>query len=97
MPDNIATVATKKIYKYPLTVEGKILLELPEGAEILTFQTQRDFLCIWALVNPDAPKVKREFRMYGTGHDVKEDGLKYIGTCQQFNGGLIWHLFEVCE
>lgn len=86
-----------KVYKYEIPLKDDFELELPREAEILSFQCQHDAPCIWVLVEPRNPPVKRRFRFAGTGHDIKQDpkGLKFIGTAQMHGGSLIWHLFEV--
>lgn len=97
----------KTIYKYPLKVTDFQEIELPEGAEILSVQTQilgsgkrlfvsdRQELCLWAMVDPDNPLVPRRIRIFGTGNPMEyEHELKFIGTCQMHNGALIWHVFE---
>ena len=81
-------------------------IEMPQGARILGVQTQAElggFLgpltaeipCVWALVNTEEGKtVRRMFRVYGTGREIKEplEGLDYIGTVQ--TGPFVWHVFE---
>lgn len=85
------------IFKYPVPAMDKFELELPEGAKILSFQTQRNNICIWALVNPDAQTVRRQFRLAGTGHSIyhQKSQLKFIGTTKLQDGDLIFHLFEI--
>ncbi len=86
-----------RIFKYEIPVEDYIELEMPEGAMILSVQSQFDKPCIWALVNSGLPKEKRKFRMIGTGHMITETlkELKFIGTFQLMKGALVFHLFEV--
>lgn len=85
----------KSIYKYTLTPAEMQNIELPEGAEILTTQTQNGEICIWAMVNPDAKKVIRTFTVIGTGwRIITESNLKYIGTVQLEGGALVFHVFE---
>lgn len=85
----------KQIWKFNIKSVGMQDIEMPVGAEILTIQTQEDYPCIWALVNPDAPRAKRRFEIFGTGHIVSNSTeRKYIGTYQEMGGALIWHLFE---
>lgn len=94
---------SKVIFKYPLEIEKNTLLKLPEGAEVLTCQidekTQRP--CVWIKQQRDQclPEEERTFLLFGTGHDLPEEGdknLKYISTIQMFDGDLILHLFELC-
>jgi len=82
------------IYKYTIPPQDKFNLELPKGAQILSFQEQDDKLCLWALVNPVAAKVVRYFHIFGTGNviDACIDVLQYIGSVQQ--SIYVWHLFE---
>lgn len=84
------------IWKFELKNEGVQELKMPEGAEILTVQTQYEKPCLWALVNPDAEKVSRGFFIYGTGHPVPKEPYpqKYIGTYQLSGGALVFHVFE---
>ncbi|MCI0563622.1 MAG: hypothetical protein MN733_34550 [Nitrososphaera sp.] len=90
----------KTIWKYTLEDTDVQEIEVPMGAQFLTVQTQFDSPipierpCIWALVETDAPKVKREIRIYDTGVKIDVQGLKYIGTCQLRNGRLVLHIFE---
>ena len=84
------------IYKYPFEIEDCLEINLPFGAHILTAFCQNDIPCLWALVQPGVGETqKRKFRIFGTGHPMPEDvDLKWIATFPQFNGKLIWHLFE---
>lgn len=68
---------------------------MPKGAKILSLQMNNKMPCIWAIVNPNAEKEVRKFNIYGTGHNITEDDLKYIGTFQMHNDMLVFHLFEI--
>jgi hypothetical protein len=85
----------KTVFKYDLDSE----IEMPEGAEILSLQCQRDKPCIWALVNPSEKMVKRYFLIQGTGHPVPQDGEllkeKFVGTILVQHGSLVFHVWEV--
>lgn len=83
------------VYKYKVPITDYVEIDLPSGAEILTYQSQGDTPCIWALVSPGMPMEKRRFRVSETGHAITEDALKYIGTCRTHEGKLFWHLFEI--
>ena len=86
----------KRIYKYKIPVQDEFTMELPQGAYILTVQSQREVPCIWAVVDPDAPLEPICFRVAGTGHDIEWDTVKrYIGTFQLCGGDLVFHLFEI--
>lgn len=90
----------KRIFKYDVPVADHFELELPVGAEILTFQSQKESFYIWAIINDEEGlnDEKRYFRLAGTGHDLTEDSpkiKKYIGTAQIAGGGLVFHLFEL--
>ena len=84
---------TTQVWKYVLKPE--ISIEMPVRAEILTVEAQRDEICMWVRVRPSAPKVKRDFVVFGTGHDIP-DGiqLNFIGTAHIFGGELVFHVFE---
>lgn len=81
------------IYKYKL--DGQTThVEVHKDAIILCVQSQRNDVCIWALVDPRAPKQVRIFHIFGTGSGVPDEDLVYIGTCQTHEGKFVWHVFE---
>lgn len=85
------------VYKYTIKVEDYFSLDLPKGARILTVQAQYDEPQLWALVDKNKPNEKRNFRLAGTGHPIKEssESLNYIGTFQLAGGSFIGHVFEI--
>lgn len=85
----------KQIWKFNVKTEDTQSIEMPVGAEILTVQMQGNYAFIWALVNTSAPRIKRKFEIFGTGHIVNNSvERRYIGTYQEMGGALVWHLFE---
>jgi len=84
----------KTIYKYPVEINDDIRVSMPIDSEILCVQIQYDTPCIWALVDTNKNDTFRNFRWYGTGHNVKDNPGKYIGTVQMMEGKLVFHLFE---
>lgn len=84
------------VYKYAVTMKDTFTLELPTDAQILSVQMQHGEPQMWALVDPDAPKRKRAFRIVGTGHPIPDVGLlRFVGTFQTSSGFMVFHLFEV--
>lgn len=84
----------KRVFKYPIPVVDGFTIDMPKGAIVLCVQTQREKPCIWALVDPIAPKETRHFRLAGTGHAINEAIARYVGTFQIGEGALVFHLFE---
>ncbi len=92
----------KAVWKYPLQ-PGQTRLEMPLGAEPLHVGSQGDVLVLWALVDPDAPKVVRLFRILMTGERTSEPLGRYLGTASinamasfgfMFPNGIVAHVFE---
>lgn len=86
----------KTIWKYLLSYPFEVCM-MPEGAKILTVQTQGGCPVIWAEVDPQAEKERRAFRTLPTGHvwdnDAQEDYANaYVGTVQI--GALVFHIYE---
>lgn len=96
-----------KIFKYPIYIVGPLetpntrpdvfKIEMPKGAGIISVGMDPASGCpaIWAIVDPDAPMEWRNFRVAGTGHDLRDDHIhgRFLGTA--FCGALVWHIFEV--
>jgi hypothetical protein len=88
----------KTIWKFPLAVTGAQAIAMPAGARILTVQPQGDHVCLWALVESNAPTLKRHIAIVGTGNPAPEWGdLKYIATFQLQGGALVFHAFELVD
>lgn len=84
-----------QIWKFPIKTTDEQTVEMPKNAKILTVQVQKGTPCIWAEVDTEASKVERKFLVYGTGHTMRNPAQEqYIGTYQQLDGNLIWHLYE---
>ena len=87
----------KAVYKYSIpTNTGVSVHKMPKDAEILCVQLQAGLPQIWALVNPDAEKEERKIAVVGTGfnHEFLSKS-SYVGTFQEAEGALIWHVFEL--
>lgn len=87
----------KTIWKYSISLAGRLTVEMPKGATILAFQMQGGLPCLWALTDQAENIEERYFRVVATGWSINvQDGeeWRYVGTVQQ-DGGLVWHLFEI--
>jgi hypothetical protein len=82
----------RTIWKFPFEIADDIPLELPVGAEVVHVDTQGGQPCIWALVDPEAPKEKQHFRIHGTGHPIDDPEFQYVASFQQSR--FVWHLFR---
>jgi hypothetical protein len=69
-------------------------VQMPIGAEILDVQVRHGVVCLWALVDINAPRTTRVFQYYGTGHTLEPNPGRYIGTVQMSDGYLVFHIFE---
>ena len=87
----------RQVWKFPLLLAAEQLVRMPQGAKLLSAQTQNGQIQLWALVDPTyTERVNRMIAIRGTGHDV-EMALsvdKFIGTVQTSGGALVWHLFD---
>lgn len=81
------------VFKYSLPEVGANGLELPKGAKVISADVQGQMICLWAIVNPEAPKETRQFVVAPTGNGVDVTGLDFIQTTFTVNG-LVWHVFE---
>jgi len=86
----------KTIWKFKLAVSRESWA-LPLNAQILTAQVQNGAICIWALVDPDAPRHPRQFEVFGTGDDMDGASRQYLATIQINDGRTVRHVFERLE
>lgn len=79
------------VWKYQIS-NMLVRHEMPKGAEFLSVQTQHGIPVLWARVDPEAPKVERQFHVLPTGGETYGfESFKYLGTFQ--TGDLVWHVF----
>jgi hypothetical protein len=81
------------IWKFELK-QDICAVAMPQGARILNVHEQGDNPCLWAIVDPQAPKEMRHFRVIGTGRNFELEGLEYIGTAHNIIGYMVLHVFE---
>jgi hypothetical protein len=83
------------IWKYQLRPgSGITILDMPEGAQPLTVQSQGNHPCLWALVDPEMGPKEVRIRTYATGEPILGAPVMahYVGT-YQICGGLVFHAF----
>ena len=87
--------ATWTIWKLTLPDHpGLCTLAMPKGAQVLSVQAQADRAVLWALVDPEAEREAREFRMLLTGDEFRQEPLSHLGTVQLHDGRYVLHVFE---
>lgn len=85
----------KRVYKYPIEITGCVKVTMPKGAKVLNVLWVKGELCIYALVDPKAEEENRNFRIFGTGHNISDTfNGEYIGTFLSCGGCFVFHLFE---
>lgn len=86
----------KSIWKFEFQVQDVVEIEMPQGARILSVGNQNKpyHICVWALVDPSAIKIKRTLYIFGTGQPVPQaiTGSSFVGTV--FDGPYVWHVFK---
>ena len=89
----------KSINKYTLLItKDETVLDLPLNSEILSAKEQFGDICIWVKVDlGESTLESRKFVIYGTGHKIDKDNLKFIDTVLLFNGSFVLHVFEHFE
>jgi hypothetical protein len=83
-----------RIYKYELQVADAQTVRLPAGSIMLSVQDQGGALCLWALCDITREDALRYVYIVGTGNPANGvEHATYVGTAQQMDGRLVWHVF----
>jgi len=86
------------IWKFALSTGTSTAVEMPAGANVLCVEAQHGSSFLWAIVDATAPKETRNFRVYGTGHEIKDiERLKFINTFFVDGKNFVFHAFEVLK
>lgn len=88
----------KEIWKFLLLTCDWQQVPIPALGTILSVGQQHGGLCLWAVVDPDAPRIYRTIWIVGTGRPMPDEAIngRFLGTVQiDFHGSLrVWHIFE---
>lgn len=87
---NQTSLTRGTIWKLDLAHNREI--KLPAGAKLLSVGFQKPHVRLWALVDPEVPKVKRRVKLLSTGHELVGDGWEFAGTVLA-PLGLVFHVF----
>lgn len=82
----------KTIYKYPINLDAPVV-SLPKDSLILLFAEQDNKLFLWAEVDPEKDRVMCVFKVYGTGHKLKDNPGEYVGSVVCRSQSFVWHLY----
>ncbi len=74
-------------------VENPRRLIMPKGSRILCVHGQDNMPRLWAVVDTEAPKVKRLIQICGTG-GPSVPGEMYIGSIFLNDGAFVLHCFD---
>jgi hypothetical protein len=90
------TLLARAVWKFALG--GQMTrIEMDPNAVLLGARVQQSVfgegLMLWALVDPDAPKVERRFVVAPTGASVLGE-VAYVSSLEM-SGGVMLHVFEV--
>lgn len=89
-------MGSSTVWKFQLRLGDQDIISMPKGARLLHVAMQHHSLCVWALVDPVAPLVRRGFRIAGTGHPIDGNDCKnHVSTV--FDGPFVWHVFDIGE
>lgn len=83
---------SRVVWKYQLDA-GPRRLPMPAGAELLHVGLDpAGAPCVWALVDPAADLVARQLDVLGTGHELPDSGVAFVGSFVL--GAFVGHLFD---
>jgi hypothetical protein len=82
------------IWKFELR-RWTIFLAVPQGARVLSAGAQGGDVVVWALCDPDAPKVRRLLAATPTGPPLPRafHDAAFVATVQMADG-LVFHVFD---
>jgi hypothetical protein len=82
------------VYKYPLTLIDIQSIVVPSNHKVLCMQLQYNTPTLWIEVDTTSPLIDKVIIILGTGKEYPPFPVNYIGTFQELDGKLVWHIFE---
>ncbi len=88
-------MALRRIFKYTLPDWGLNVIKVPHKYKILSVQSQRGVVTLWAEVDPNAAETDVELYVYPTGGSTAGDMYEeYIATVQT-STTIVRHIYKV--
>lgn len=79
------------IWKWVLMMDDHQEINVRKGIKWLHVGNQGRNLCIWGMVDENAPKATAKIRIIGTGNDFEENVGRHLGTA--IIDPFVWHVF----
>ena len=81
------------VWKATINPADAIVIEVPEGAELLCAREQYDKICVWFRCESSHATELRRLYVVGTGGPAPATS-RYLGTASLHGGRLMLHVFE---
>lgn len=81
----------KSIHKYKLDTDT--VIDTHAGVKFLSLQMQNGGVSLWVEVDTSEPKMQKRIVCFGTGHEISDSVIRYIGTVQ-IDSFLVFHFYE---
>lgn len=87
------------VWKFPISMprhDGRVFIELPNEALIVSAGIQGDDLVVWAVTHGESASTHRHRLIVvntGTEFDLPDDA-RFIGTVTHAASGVVWHVFD---
>jgi hypothetical protein len=90
---------TGTIWKFPLQLQAEQTIHAPENIAALHLAMQNGTLCLWCMVDHNAPMIEHKLMIRGTGNPLGfdpsiEGGVAYVGSVLMNEGAYVWHVFS---
>lgn len=82
------------IYRYEVPVDDQWHVHNLSGGPLYVAARRPDLVEFWALNYEDDDGIPRAFRVVGTGHELPNEDVRYVGSTIAASGVLVWHLLE---
>lgn len=83
----------RTIYKYPIVIQPRQVLPLPDDYKILHIELQDGVPCLWADIDTENPITNCVILMFGTGWELPRSPIAHIATLQV--GIYVWHFYTI--
>lgn len=81
----------RSIWKFPLIITDKQIIEGPIKSVLHVGLDPRGYLCLWAEVDTADPSTDLTVYIVGTGNTIPDEVTTHYGSVMQ--GSFIWHVY----
>lgn len=85
----------RSVWKWAIPTKTEFVISMPINAKFLHLTDHPQLAMWWEIPDTGAPKESHTFKVFGTGWEMPDTPMVYLGTV--FQGPFVFHVYDEVE